>query len=301
MALTKSELKALTRIFKGDSTRKELAKSLNVTVNRLSPLLECLKYMDFIEITRKNRNLIIRPSKTQHAYLFKKLLILEPGTKYEDFLYGLNFKLLSYCLHSRKPIENIARQLNISKKTVMNRSLHLRNRQLLNKKDRMLMFNKQTWPDLYDFLTACRNYAKHVNNILWKFEDEMIFEVSKEEIQGTLTGFSAYPLFKVPMNVIKYACYLPAKKLSKEEVFIHSLLQIRKETRLLELAAVFYYKNKLIKNKLYNLAIKFDCLDKLQDFYAVLKTKQGEVETATLPLASSEGINEMLNTYGART
>lgn len=295
--LKKSELKALICIFRGSFTREAIAKKLNVTVNRLSPLLEHLKYLDFISISKRNRKLIIGPSKTKHAHLFKKMLILEPGTKHEEFLYGLNFRMLSYCLYSWKPISSIADQLDISEKTVLNRSKYLRNRLLLIKEKKMLKFNSKSWPYLHDFLSACRDYTKELNNVLWKFENEVVFEAAKEDVQGTITGFSAYHSFGVSLYVIKYACYLPKKRLSKEDVFIHSLLQIRDETRLLEVAVVFYYKNKPKKQKLMRLAYKYDCANMLNDFLKVIQTKEGKIRTNTLPSTSVKGIREMLGTY----
>jgi len=297
MTLTKSEVKAITSIFRGASTREKIAKDLKVSVNRLSPLLKCLKSKDFIAIEKRNRKLIIQPAKTQHAILFKKMLILEPGTSYDGFLYGLNFRLLSYCLHSWKPISDIAEQLGISKKTVLNRSKCLRNRLLLIKEKKMLMFNSKSWPLLFEFLTVYRNYTKDLNNVLWKFENEVVFEAAEENARGTITGFSAYSLFNIPVNVIKYAYYSPQRKLSKEEVFIHSLLQIRNETRLLELAVAFYYKNKLKKQKLIKFSYKYNCTEKLKDFFMVLQTKEGKIETASLPLTSAQGIKEMLARY----
>jgi len=128
----------------------------------------------------------------------------------------------------------------------------------------------------------------------------MVFEVTKEDIQGVLTGFSAYSNFNTPLNVIKHACYLPEKKLTKEEVFIHSLFQIRRETRLLELAVVFYYKNKPNRKKLIKLAYNYDCIDLFNDFFKVIKSKEQKIKTATLPTTTRQGIKDMMNDYGVK-
>ncbi|MEA3513957.1 MAG: hypothetical protein U9R34_00610, partial [Nanoarchaeota archaeon] len=266
MILKKSDIKALVCIFNGASNREQIAQSLEVSVNRLTPLLKNLESLDFITIALKNRKLIIRPSKTQHAHAFKKMLILEPGMKYEDFLYGLNFRMLSYCLYSEKPITSIAEELGISIKTVLNRSMYLRRRTLLTKKKQTLIFNKRNWSYLYDLLSFSRNYIRELDNVVWKFEDEVLFESGKKDIDAEVTGFAKYYSFKIPLYMIKIAYYLPSKNLSKEEIFLHSLLEIREETRLLDVAVVFFYKNKLKKNMLIKLAYKYDCINLLNDF-----------------------------------
>jgi len=300
MILKKSEIRALICIYRGASSREQIAHSLKVSVNMLSPLLKRLELLDFVSSSRENRKLIIQPSKTEHAHALKRMLILEPGTKYEGFLYGLNFRMLSCCLYSEKPITTIAEQLDISKKTVLNRSKQLRDRMLLVKNKQMLSFNKKSWTYLYDFLSACRNYTKKLNNVLWKFEDEVLFEAEETDINGALTGFSAYHSFNIPIYVIKFACFLPEKRLSKEEVFIHSLLQIREETRLLEASAAFFYKNKPNRNKLIGLAYKYDCIDILNDFFKVVEAKEGKIITDALPPTSVQGIKEMCKTYGVK-
>lgn len=301
MILKKSEIKALVCIFNGASDREQIANKLKVTRNRLTPLLKNLKSFDFITIERRNRKLIIKPSKTQHAHTLKKMLILEPGMKYEDFLYGLNFRMLSYCLYSEKPIECIAEQFGISTKTVLNRSMYLRRRVLLIKKKQTLRFNKKSWPYLYNFLTATRDYIRQLDNVIWKFENEVLFESGKKDIKAKITGFSGYHFFNIPLYVIKIAYYLPKRKLSKEELFIHSLLQIRQETRLLEVAVAFFYKNKPKKQRLIKLAYKYDCINLLNDFFKVIPTKKGKIKTDTLPSTSTQGIREMCKTYGVKT
>ncbi len=300
MILNKSDIKALVCIFNGASDRQQIANKLKVTINRLTPLLKNLESLDFIAIERKNRKLIIRPSKTQHAHAFKNMLILEPGMKYEEFLYGLNFRMLSYCLYSEKPISSIAEELHISTKTVLNRSMYLRRRALLTKKKQTLRFNKRNWPYLYNFLSTSRNYMRELDNVVWKFENDVVFETEKKDMEAEVTGFSRYHSFKIPLYVIKIAYYLPQRRLSKEEVFMHSLLEIREETRLLDAAVAFFYKNKPKKYTLVKLAYKYDCIHLLNDFFKVIQTKEGKIRTNTLPTTSVQGIREMLRAYGVK-
>ena len=297
MALKKSDIRVLVEITRGSANRIDLSKKLKVSPNYLSPILRRLARLEFIYLEKKGKKLSINLSDTQFALSFKSILIQDPGTDYAGFLYGLNHKILSYCLFSSKTYSDIALQLHISKKTVMNQSLRLRNRQLLVKENDSLVFNKQSWPALYKFLSDFRNFSG-IGNILWKFEDEIFFE-SQSFMDATITGFSAYSSFGIPVNVIRQSYYLPKRKLSKEEIFIHSLLQIR-DTRLLELAVAFYYNNNPSGSVLSKQSAKYDCSDKLNDFYKVLQLKEGQIKMSTLPLASAKGIKEMLEIYKVR-
>lgn len=295
MVLRKSDVKILTEICKGAEDRMAIASNMNTSPNYTTPIVKRLQKMRLVDIVRQGKRISIKISNTPHALSFKNMLIEEPGTNYSSFLYGLNFRILCYCLFSRKSFSDIASQLNVSEKTIMNQALRLRNRQLLSKENRSLIFNKQSWPMLYKFLSDFRNYSEQ-GNVLWKFEEEILVEVSGT-IEASPTGFAAYGSFGIPVNVIKYLYYLPKKKLSKEEILVHSLLQIRADTRLLELAVAFYHKNHLSKDKLYRLAVKYDCLDKMNDFLKVLDLQKGELRTDNLPLVSAKGIQEMLKIY----
>ena len=287
-------------IYAGTRTRQQIADQLKVDKSGLVAVLHSLLNKDIIEQLRKNRTYYYQPAKTQHAYFLQKLLILEPGAKYENFLYGLNFRILSFCLFSWKSIKSIADQLGICPKTVLNRSLYLRYRQLLNRKNHLLKFNQKSWPVLYEFLIAWRNYNKSNNPVLWQFEEEVLYETTPEHISGKLTGFAAYQDSGIPVNVIKCACYHPDRKLLPEEVFIHSLLQIRNDTRLLELAAIFFRKCSLNRAKLDELAAKYDCQEKLKEFFSIMEMKEGKATSHTLPVISVRGIHEMMKTYGMK-
>ena len=100
MKLNKSEIKALKYISFGARDRSELAKSLNVTENRVTPILKSLKKKSFLLVKIKNRKKIFRLSNNQPINTFKKMIIINPGINLSEFLYGFNLRLLSYCLYS---------------------------------------------------------------------------------------------------------------------------------------------------------------------------------------------------------
>ena len=116
MILQSTEWKVLRCIYAGIKTRQGIAEQLEVDKSGLVTVLSSLQNKDVIERSRVNRTYSYQPAKTQHAYALQKLLTLEPGTKYADFLHGTNFRILSFCLFSWKSVQSIAEQLGVSPK-----------------------------------------------------------------------------------------------------------------------------------------------------------------------------------------
>ena len=137
--------------------------------------------------------------------------------------------------------------------------------------------------------------------MLWKFGSEQVFEVrNKEQIEGTLTGFSAYRNYGVNVITIKYCCLLPSQKPSKTDIFLHSLMQIRDDTRLLNLAITFFKKNKLSTAVLMKKSVKYDLESKLTGFIKIINSKEEKIEVDGLPSTTRKEIKEMLKLYNVK-
>lgn len=305
MGLNRSKIELLKAIVDGKKTRKNIAEAAKLSINRCSEILIELEKEGFIMRKRINKRLVIEIANLPYAQKFKELFIAMPAFRIEDFLVGVRFKILSCCLVGWKTTRDIAEQLNTALTTVQNNMGILQDRGLLIAEKRRYKFNRETWPKVYDFLYSYRYFSPITADILWKFEDEAIFEVNTEEqIKGVLTGFSRYYKYGVKVHTVKYCCYLPEKKLSKEEIFIHSLYQIRDEPRALDLAIAFYIRNRLDIKKLTKLAIRYDLYPTLEDFISIINTlKNTAVERITpkiLPEDSRKEIEETLKLYNAK-
>jgi hypothetical protein len=68
-------------------------------------------------------------------------------------------------------------------------------------------------------------------------------------------------------------CYLPEKKLTKEEIFIHSLLQVD-DPRLLHLVLTFYVKHKMNTRRVKKLALYYDCYSMYEELKTLLLVKE---------------------------
>lgn len=295
--ITKMMIKTLTTIANGIDKTDEIAKAMNLSRTWVSDTITKLEKQKFIIRRRKGNRVYLELAETSFAQEFKHLVKTKPHIRFEGFLYGLNFRILSYCLFGYKTSKNMAHQLGLNEKTIWNRLPTLANRGLLDgiRRDRYIT-NKKAWPVLYGFLEKYRLFSLIPGRILWKFENKILFEVTrKEDIQGVLTGFSKYLELGVPIHSNIFCCFLPQKKLSKEEIFVHSILEIE-YTREILLALTFYLKHKLKKEKLIDLAMTYDCTEKLKDLDRLLKQEKTEI----LPFIKEKEIMEFLKTYGIK-
>jgi len=297
MTLSKPEIRVLIEIYSGKESISEIAKDLDVGFKQISKVVIGLEKKLLCKKIRQGKHVKIEMSNSVPATKFRTLLIQNKPLKLENFLYGIRFRILSCCLYESKTTKDIAQMLNVSRKSVQNILYSFINRQILRREKGEIIFQKKAWSYLYEFLEAYRKSSLN-GNVLWKFENEMVFEVREEkEVKGSLTGFSAYENYGIPIRNIKYYCYLPQRKLSKTEVFLHSLLQIGDDTRLLDLAIVFYTKNKLKEKELISIAPKYDLKEKVKDFILVIKSKEEKIITNTLPQTSKRGIRDMIKLY----
>ena len=297
MTLSKPEIRVLIEIYSGKETLSEIAKVLHVGFKQVSKVVISLEKKLLCKKIRQGKHVRIEMSDSYPASAFRTLIIQNKPLKLDSFLYGIRFRILSSCLYESKTSKEIADMLKVSRKSVQNILYSFINRQVLKREKREIIFQRNAWPYLYDFLDAHRKVSLN-GGVLWKYENEMVFEVREEkEVKGTLTGFSAYGNYGMPIRNIKQCCYLPLKKLSKAEVFLHSLLQIGDDTRLLDLTIAFYNKNKLKKMELTAIAPKYDLKVKVKDFMQVIKSKDEKIKTNTLPFTSRRGIRDMLKLY----
>jgi Mn-dependent DtxR family transcriptional regulator len=290
--LSKPMIRMLVEVVQGKGDIKELAEGLKISPNRASEIVTRLAEGGFVVKQRSGLIIHVRLSQASFAQAFKTLSYSMPTIRFEKFLFGLTFRILSSALFSWKSSESIAKQLGVVRRSIQNSISILQRRGLLTRGKRAVMFNKKAWPKLFEFLATYRNFSEINGKVLWKFEGEQIFEATKnEDVQGSLTGFSRYNKFGVSVFEAKRCCTLPKKALRREEVFIHSLLQIE-DARQSGLAAVFFKKHKL--GKLEELAMLYDCQERLEDIQRIVEGKQPHV----LPHVSAGKLKEMMKLYG---
>jgi len=153
---------------------------------------------------------------------------------------------------------------------------------------------------LKEFLIAYRNYS-HINGVVkWKYNEETIFELDNEKlIENNATGFYTYQNYGVKVGVISALCTLPKRKISKEEVFVHSLFEVN-DPRTLYLAFTFYLKNKLNYKKVLPTAMKYGKYTMFENMASLLKSKNNKVKLETLPEFERNEFRRIASLYGVK-
>ena len=281
------------KITEGNTTTKTL--KTKIKESWCIKMLKALERDDLV-IIQNGRPHKISLSSSAQAKKLKELLSRDPSIDFGDLLDKNKGRILQSVLYTAKTAKEIAKQLKINQRTVRRMVAKNLNRGLLIKRDRKVIFHKAFWPYLFQFLDAYRNRANVEGALLWQFEEEVLFE-ARMKGEGTLTGFSKYDDYGVHVLESTYCYFFPKKKLSKEEIFIHSLLQIEKDPRVVGLAAVFYIKNKLSRKKIRELAVMYDCVKKAEELLVVIK---GNLNTKELPIISSGNLQRIYGIYGVK-
>ncbi len=288
----------LISLIKGNNCLKTISQEAGISVSWVSNLLNKLNKLGFCEKERKGNLVRYFPSRVSPIQKLIKLVDTEPRFDFEIFLTGLNLRILMFCVITPKTIKIIAKNMGTSVKAIQNRVAIMQRRGLLvREKDyQIISFNPKMYPNLEEFLKELRFFSDKKANILWKFEKRVLFETRrKEEVEGTLTGFSRYSEFGIPIYLNIFCCYLPLHKLSKEEIFIHSISEMD-HARLVLLGLTFYLKHKLNRKKIEELAREYDCLEKLEDLERILKQEK----TKILPFIKEAELKDFLGNYGVK-
>lgn len=265
--------KPMVRIFKIvchendtlQSIAKEAKKSLGWTSEILTQLIKTQFITAELAASRPGSRKIFQPADTTYAAKLKQLMYAQPYIDFSEIITGNKLKVLLATLYDWKDYETISKMMKTSAHAVRQTVPKLKNRGIITKKGRLLKFNNVAWNHLFEFLKELRNFSSLNGFLLWKYDKETIYIVDNKKLaKGTLTGFNRYRDFGVRVVTVTGCCYLPEKKLAKEEIFVHSLLQVD-DPRLLHLALTFYVKHRLNTERVKKLAMYYDCYSRYEE------------------------------------
>jgi hypothetical protein len=139
--------------------------------------------------------------------------------------------------------------------------------------------------------------------VLWKFRKETLLKSNNSSEEGkTPTGFFRYSDYGIEVATPSLLLWIGRNKISIEEIFVHSLFEV-KDQRTLALATAFYIKKKLYtqgrNRKVFELAEEFDQLRLLQEIitaHAILKKEQ-TINVTTSSLIDVKEIQRVLQPY----
>ena len=130
---------------------------------------------------------------------------------------------------------------------------------LVKKVNHNYSLNETLWAKAFTFFEELNKYNETIDErvpvnsmIYYKTSGEIIFS-NIEKIDATLTAFSAYEKYGIKILSGKSYYHLPKRKLTRKEVFKHSLIIAKKTHNLQDLIIVtlFFakYKNELLSVK----------------------------------------------------
>jgi biotin operon repressor len=190
-------------------------------------------------------------ARTPPAEAFKRLYYSHRASPLQEILSGRRVELLTRLVQNPKSLEDLARETGISSDTVyyyLQGFLHLgltsRSRE---GKAYLYSFNYIFWKDLMDFVSSLQEYqllrlVPREALLIKSYENSVLFKSIRKQ-DATPTSFSAYEDYGIDLGLRDNYYTLPKRKLSIEEIFIHSL-DSAEDYRQRLFCILFYLKNK---------------------------------------------------------
>ncbi len=302
MKLTKPMLRAFSLAVRGSETLPELAKALGKSQNWVSEVVSELAEEGYVAKERKaglrQTRLRVRLSGTPYALKLKELLFQYKTVDFSPILCGMRLDLLAALCLDWKDLTLASQQSGASLAAARLYAKQLLNRGVLQRQGRLYRVNQRAWPVLQSFLQELRNYSLLSGALKWKYKDEEIFAIDDEKLKrGVYTGFARYSDFGITIGLVSQLCHVPARKLSKEEIFVHSLFEVD-DSRTLHLALTFYVKNKLAKGKAEKAAMKCDLYTKFSELAQLLAAKEEKLKVGGLPEFELQDFRRVAAIYG---
>lgn len=304
MRLSKPMIEIFTRTVHGNKTIESLAKAQNKSVNWISEIIQELENEGFVIKNRsfklKGSRIAVEISNTNHAIKLKELIFEYSTINFEDILSDSKLLFLASLSEDWINMKTLTKLSQISRYMVDRYRPMMKNRGIIIQKKRLYKLNENAWPLLKEFLIAYKNYSKINGLVKWKYNEEIIFELNnKNLIEDNATGFYAYKDYNIKVGVISVLCILPKRKLSKEEIFVHSLFEID-DPRTLHLALTFYLKNKLNYRKVLPIAMKYGKYTIFENMISLLKSKEDKIKLEKLPEFERTDFRRIASMYGVK-
>jgi predicted transcriptional regulator len=245
MELSRTVLQILEQLGRGLSKPMVLAKAIEKSPQQVYASLAVLENKGFV--TRSRR--LVQLSPKTHVSMLVKLLIAYPNL--EDVLPDSGITILAALI---KPlgVKELANATGLMKSVIYKKVRQGINLSILRKEGGKYLLNDSIWAELKETLAELMNYDKTLDPrvpvdaiIYHKTDYEIVFSTAREQ-DASVTAFSAYRDYGLSVFFPVNYYYLPVKKLSLRETFLHSLYVAEKDNDYRELvyAALFYLKHK---------------------------------------------------------
>lgn len=245
MRLSKTELQMLEQVAKGKSSIKEIATALKKSNAQIYRSSQNLRDSDFVTLSRG----MIEPAKTTHSRLILQLLSRFPNIINPLADSGIGF-FTATC--EPKTIKELTEATGLKRTRAFWKLKQAKTMSLISIRNGGYSLNDAIWPQAKEFLMELKNHEETTDRripsdaIVYHRTDEEIVFSSKTAQDAVLTGFSAYGKYGIELLSQFHDYCLPKKKLTKRDVFMHSLYHAEKEedARNIAYIALFYLKHR---------------------------------------------------------
>jgi len=244
--LTQTELRVLVQVSNENKRIEDIANTIDKSLSQIYRARQNLEKYGFLHLN----NGTLEPNKTTYSSLILRLLSRYPNLVEPLSKSGMN--ILKATLDP-KSVEEIIQETNLNKSTVYKKIKQARKISALSKnKNNKFVINGKIWSDLKEYLEEIKKYEAFTDNripvnsvIYHKNENEIVFS-NTTELKAKHTAFSMYKDYGIQLYLPTTFYYLPVKKLSKEDILLHSLyiVEKNKEYRYLTYVTLFYLKHR---------------------------------------------------------
>jgi hypothetical protein len=244
LMLTKTQLLVFYEICQGNDRLSKILENIKMNKTHISEMIGILIREKLI--TKDKQKLSV--SEYPFALKLRKLLV---NKNLIEILPNSGIKILTTAL-DKKTITEIAKETGLKEITIKQFIKKAQGRSIFIKENKEYIVNYSVWPDLIDFLKEYKSFQENYDyrvpvgsTIYYKNEKEIVFSI-KQNIDATLTSFSAFKDYNLLIYTLENFYYLPKKKLTKQEILLHTLAIVEKtkEFRDRMYLALYYYKYK---------------------------------------------------------
>jgi len=258
MQLSQTELRVLEQVSYGNDRIETIAQNIHRSNSQIYRAKQNLLEQGFLHLNRGR----LDPEKSINSALILNLISRYPNLI--ELFSDSGLKILMSILKP-KSINEIMRETNLKKSAVYKKIRIGRNiSAIVIDKNHKYTINEKIWPNLKTYLDENKRLEETIDNripvnsiIYHKNEGEILFS-NNFELKATLTAFSVYNNYGIKLFLPTNFYFLPNKKLSKEEILLHSIYIINKEKdyRYLTYLALFYIKFRDDFSKIKNPVLK---------------------------------------------
>lgn len=303
MTITKTNLCAFAHLAEGCADLRSLCRLLGCSISRGSEIATALANERLVVKQRDKKpggSLDLSIAAAPHARALEELILAHPQTDFGMVLGSARLRLMLVACQDWKDRKTLSAQARVNAKNMLQLAKEALSRGMLMRKKSLFKVNDQGWPLLYRFLCEYRALSSHSKRTRWQLFDESLIETDGSvAVNGSPSGFARYADFGVPVRIANVLYYVPKRQLSKEEVFAHSLWEI-KDSRGLYLALTFYVKNRLDQEQVRICAMRYDQLSRFKELIGLLDHRGDRPATARLPAFEADDFARVARLYGVK-